>query len=130
MATLERIMFIDDEADIRTVASLALETLGGFKVETCDSGGSALDAATRFRPDLILLDVMMPELDGPATLARLQADPNTAAIPVIFFTAKTQKDELDSLRLPGAVGVLAKPFDPTRLAMEVEEIWSRHHDEK
>jgi len=123
MKQLERIMFIDDDADIRTVGMIALETVGGFTVQPCSSGQEALQSVGAFKPDLILLDVMMPEMDGPATLQALRALPEAADIPVVFFTAKTQRADVEQLSELGALSVLAKPFDPMTLASEIGVIW-------
>lgn len=118
----DRILYIDDEADIREVAEMALELDPGFDVRTCASGREGLAAAREWQPKLILLDVMMPELDGPGVLERLRQDPATAAIPVVFITARTQAHEVERLRALGARSVLAKPFDAMTLAGQVREL--------
>jgi CheY-like chemotaxis protein len=118
---MTRILYVDDEADIREVAQLALEFEPGFEVRSCASGAEALEVAPGWRPDLILLDVMMPVMDGPAVLARLRQLPETAAVPVVFITARTQQQEVAQLRALGAEGVIAKPFDPMALAGQVRE---------
>ncbi len=87
---LSRILFVEDELDIQMVARLALQDIGGFEVEVCSSGTEALERAVEFLPELILLDVMMPAPDGPATLRALARQPETAAMPVVFITAKVQ----------------------------------------
>jgi len=120
---LERILLVDDEADIRQVARLALEALGGFDVRECSSGLAAPDAAAGFVPDLILMDVMMPGQDGPATLKILRATPGLAQIPIVFMTAKVQPQEVSAFRSLGALDVIAKPFDPMTLAQTVRRIW-------
>jgi len=114
-----RILYVDDEDDIREVATLALELDSGLSVRTSASGTDALEIARRWQPDLILLDVMMPDMDGPTTLAKLRADPGTAGIPVVFITARTQAGEIKYLQSLGALGVLAKPFDPMTLGHAV-----------
>ncbi len=124
---LQRIMYAEDEPDIQAVAKLALEMLGGFQVRICGNGTEALAAVREFAPDLILLDVMMPGMDGPSTLERLRADPATAAIPVIFLTAKVQPAEVVHYQSLGALNVIAKPFDPMTLAAQVRQIWSAVH---
>ena len=121
---LERIMYAEDEPDIQTVAKLALEMVGGFKVLICGNGEEALQQVGSFAPQLILLDVMMPKMDGPTTLKRLRADPATADIPVIFLTAKVQPPEVLEYQQMGALTVIAKPFDPMTLAARVQQIWS------
>jgi CheY-like chemotaxis protein len=113
-----RILYVDDEADIREVAAIALELDPDFEVRTCASGPEALEVAPVWRPGLILLDVMMPGMDGPTTLARLRARPETAATPVVFITARTQAQEIERFLGLGAVGVIAKPFDPMTLAAQ------------
>ncbi len=125
--TLKRVLYAEDEPDIQAVAKLALEMLGGFQVQVCANGAEALAAARDFTPDLILLDVMMPGMDGPSTLERLRADPGTAAIPVIFLTAKVQPAEVVHYQSLGALDVIAKPFDPMTLATQVRQIWSTAH---
>jgi CheY-like chemotaxis protein len=113
------VVFCDDEPDIREIIdmSLALDSL--FVVRGCSSGGEALTTALEWRPDLILLDVMMPGMDGPTTLAQLRADHRTAMIPIVFMTARTQTRECERFKALGASGVIAKPFDPMALATRV-----------
>ncbi len=122
---LSRILYIEDEPDIQTVARISLEHVGGFQVATCSSGSEGLDKAPTFHPDLILLDVMMPEMDGPTTLHELRKLDQTAATPVIFMTAKVQPNEVEQYKALGAVDVIAKPFDPMALPELVRQIWDR-----
>lgn len=124
--SLERILYAEDEPDIQAVAKLALEMVGGFKVLICNSGAETLERVSGFAPDLILLDVMMPGMDGPSTLQRLRANPATAAIPVVFLTAKVQPSEVRQYRQMGALDAIAKPFDPMTLAADVKSIWEKH----
>lgn len=124
--SLERILYAEDEPDIQAVAKLALEMVGGFKVLICNSGAETLERVSGFAPDLILLDVMMPGMDGPSTLQRLRANPATAAIPVVFLTAKVQPSEVLQYREMGALDAIAKPFDPMTLAADVKSIWEKH----
>jgi CheY-like chemotaxis protein len=111
-----RILHVDDEPDIREVVELSLGIDPDFSVRSCDSGEAALSIASTWQPNIILLDVMMPVMDGPTTLARLHENPHTAKIPVVFMTARAQTREIDSFRSLGAVGVIVKPFDPIALA--------------
>jgi CheY-like chemotaxis protein len=120
---LKAILYVEDEADIRTIAKMALEAVGGFTVHACASGQDALDAAPAAGADLILLDVMMPGLDGPSTLKALRDIPATAATPVIFMTAKVQPSEIAQYKGLGALDVIAKPFDPMRISAEIRRIW-------
>ena len=115
---------VDDDSDIRTVARLSLTAVGGFTVEVCGSGLEALEMAPAFGPDLVLLDVMMPGMDGPTTLLRLRELPALAKTPVIFMTAKVQPQEVAQLKASGALDVLAKPFDPMALPDALRRIWA------
>ena len=117
--TTIRILHVDDEPDIREVVELSLGLDPDFTLLGCGSGKEALAVAAEWQPDLILLDVMMPVMDGPATLVQLREDARTASIPVIFMTARAQAREVDRFRSLGAVGVVAKPFDPMTLAASV-----------
>src|SRR6476660_364536 len=109
---LRTILVVEDEPDIRTIVKAALEMVGGMKVRACESGAEALAAVAEFKPQMVLLDVMMPDMDGPGVLARLRENPGTAAIPVVFLTAKAAPSEIQRLRALGAADVLTKPFDP------------------
>ncbi|MDK9702232.1 MAG: response regulator [Sulfuritalea sp.] len=122
--TLQKILLVEDEPDIRAVAQLALEAVGGFTVRQCESGEAALAALAEFAPDLVLLDVMMPGMDGPTTLAALRALPQGGAVPVMFMTAKVQPAEIEGYRRLGAIGVISKPFDPMTLADTLRGLWS------
>ena len=121
---LERILHVEDEDGIREVAKLALETVGGLAVASCSGGEEALARAPDFKPDLVLLDVMMPDMDGPATLEALRTLPGFADIPVIFMTAKVMAEEISRFKDLGAVDVIEKPFDPMTLADRIKGIWS------
>ncbi|RWG76284.1 response regulator [Mesorhizobium sp.] len=119
-----RILYVDDEDDIREIAQMSLELDPQFEVRSCASGVEALTDAADWQPDLILLDVMMPDMDGPETLQRLAGSPLTASIPVVFITARTQTHQVERYLAMGAVGVIAKPFDPMVLAGEVRKLLS------
>lgn len=127
MAELKRILHVEDDRSIQAVAKLALETLGGFEVLSCLSGQEALDQVQGFNPDFILLDVMMPGMDGPETLSKLRELVDIEQIPVAFMTAKVQPPEIEQYRQLGAREVIVKPFDPMTLAAQVRDIWSRVH---
>jgi CheY-like chemotaxis protein len=124
-ALLQNVLYVDDEPHIREIVEMALSLSGNLSVQTCDSGGRALALMHERRPDLVLLDVMMPDMDGPATLARMRADAALASIPVVFMTAKAMPHEISGFLQIGAIGVIAKPFDPMRLADQVLEMWQR-----
>ena len=116
------LLLVDDEDDIREVAQLSLEMTAGWEVHTASSGAQALAAARALKPEAILMDVMMPEMDGPTAVRHLKADPETAGIPVILLTAKVQASDRRAFEDLGVVGVLAKPFDPMALAGEVAAV--------
>jgi CheY-like chemotaxis protein len=118
---MPKILYVDDEADIRDIAAMSLELDPELEVRSSGSGAEALVEAASWLPDLILLDVMMPSMDGPTTLAHLRAEPETAAIPVVFITARTQAQEVERFLGLGAIGVIAKPFDPMALARTVRD---------
>jgi two-component system OmpR family response regulator len=127
-SALRRILFVEDDPDIQAVATMALEALGGFAVLACGSGSEALSGFAEFAPDLVLLDVMMPGMDGPATLEALRRLPYAAATPVVFMTARVQAHEVARYRELGAADVIAKPFDPMALADAVRSIWHSLQD--
>lgn len=120
---LARILYVEDEPDIRAIAQMALEAVGGFTVIACASGNEALANAPGASADLLLLDVMMPGLDGPTTLKALRELPATANTPVIFMTAKVQAAEVAQYRELGAMDVIHKPFDPMALSAQISRIW-------
>ena len=119
-----RILYVEDEPDIRAVAQMALEAVGGFAVIACASGEEALSVAPDARADLLLLDVMMPGMDGPSTLKALRELPATAHTPVIFMTAKVQAAEVALYKGLGALEVIAKPFDPMELSAQIQRSWA------
>lgn len=118
----QRVMYVEDDPDIRAIAEIALQDVGGFRALLCESGAEALDTAKAFGPELVLLDVMMPGMDGPETLRALRELPGMAQVPVIFMTARLQRSEIEEYRALGAVGVIPKPFDPMTLADQISEI--------
>ena len=127
MSPIEKVMhalIVDDDEDIREVARLSLELIGGWTVSEAKGGAEGIEQARTLSPDVILLDVMMPEFDGVETLRGLSTDPATRQIPVIFLTAKAQIGERRRLKEAGACGLIAKPFDPMKLAHDVEMILS------
>jgi two-component system, OmpR family, response regulator len=128
MADLQRILYVEDEPDIQQVAEVALEMVGGFTLNTCSSGEEAMKEAVAFKPELFLLDVMMPGMDGPTTLKALREEPSLVDIPVIFMTAKVQPSEVVELKSLGAIAVIPKPFDPMELANQIRTIWQQHYD--
>jgi CheY-like chemotaxis protein len=116
-----RILHVDDEPDIREVVDISLGLNPDFRVRQCASGTEAIAAASEWSPSLILLDVVMPGMDGPATLAQLRKNRQTSAIPVLFMTARAQTREVEQMISLGAQGVISKPFDPMTLALVVRQ---------
>jgi CheY-like chemotaxis protein len=120
--TIRKVLLVDDEDDIRTIGQLSLSRVGGWQTVLASSGADAVSKAAAEAPDLILLDVMMPGMDGPTTLGKLRAQEATATTPVIFMTAKIQKQEVARYLELGAVGVIGKPFDPMTLPAEIKRL--------
>ena len=119
---IRKVLMIDDEPHIRRIGELCLRGVGKWEVALASSGAEGVELAARELPDAILLDVMMPGMDGKATLAALRSCPETAAIPVVFMTAKVLKHEIEHYLSLGAVGVIGKPFDPMKLASELARL--------
>ena len=126
---LERILLVEDEVDIQMVAQLALEDVGGFRVEVCASGAEALERAPAFDPQLVLLDFMMPGMDGTKTMTALRRIPSLVRVPMVFLTARAQLSEVAEYRRQGAVEVIVKPFDPMSLSAQVVEVWEAFHED-
>jgi CheY-like chemotaxis protein len=124
--TIRRVLIVDDDEDVRNITELAASRLGKWETTLAASGVEALEKARSDPPDVILLDVMMPELDGPATLVRLREDPVTAGIPVVFLTAKAQRGEVESYKALGACGVIVKPFEVRNFVDQVRQIVEDH----
>ena len=124
---MRKILIVDDEDDIRAVAALCLETIAGWEVCTATSGSEGIRRALETRPDAILLDVMMPEMDGPTTFQHLQQDPHTRSIPVLLLTAKVQGADQRRFADMGVAAVLSKPFDPLTLGLQISAAlgWER-----
>ncbi|WP_417407964.1 response regulator [Hoeflea sp.] len=118
------LLYVDDEDDIREIAVMALELDSDIRVKSCSSGSEALETVEDWVPDLILLDAMMPGIDGPETLLRLRENPATAAIPVVFITARSQPEDIERFTNLGALGVISKPFDPMTLPEQVRALLS------
>ncbi len=122
---LKKILYIDDDEDLLDVVKLSLEEMGGYSVEICTNGDEGVRAAEEWQPDLIMLDVMMPERDGPATLKDLKGKDGTSKIPVVFMTARGSETHSQGYLALGAAGTIAKPFDPFGLAEQVDALWKR-----
>ena len=125
---LKRVMYIEDEPDIRSIVQIALERIGGLTVITCGSGKEVIGLALDFNPDLILLDIMMPDMDGFAVLQAIRSMPQLVNVPVVFVTAKTQLHEIDQYKEEGVSDVITKPFDPVALPKIVNDIWEKIYE--
>jgi CheY-like chemotaxis protein len=123
---LKRILLVEDDPDIQTITSMALGSFGGYTVHVSGSAREAIEAAPGFRPDLILLDVMMPGLDGLDTLKALRQLPATAATPVVFLTARVQPADVALYNQLDSLAVIRKPFEPTTLVETIRGIWTRY----
>lgn len=119
---ISKVLLVDDEADIRRIGELSLRAVGKLEVYLAKSGFEAIEMAKRELPDVVLLDVMMPGMDGPSTLEVLRSDVDLKSIPVIFMTAKVQRQEVETYSKMGALGVISKPFDPMTLAKQLFNI--------
>lgn len=119
------VLIVDDDPDIRHLAAMSFSMQSGVTVHQADSGRSALEMLETLQPSFMVVDVMMPELDGPSLFAKMQQNPRLQSIPVVFLTAKVQRHEVQELTDLGAAGVLAKPFDPFTLAAQVTDLVGR-----
>lgn len=125
---LQKILCIDDEPDILEIVKASLEMGGGYTVATCSSGKEALDSVGDFKPDLILLDILIPAMDGVTIFGKLRGYSSLKSVPIIFMTAMVQPKEVSSYLELGAAGVVMKPFDPMKLPEEVASLWKNFHD--
>lgn len=125
--SLERVLYIEDEEDIRIVADIALKTIGGLDTRCCASGPEGLATLETFPAQLILLDVMMPGMDGPSVLSEIRNNEQYQNTPIVFITAKVQADEVDQLLSLGANAVISKPFEPMDMAQKLKDIWEDFH---
>lgn len=126
---LNKILYVEDDEDIAEIAIITLEEIGGFEVCHCFSGAAALQQLTQFEPQLILMDIMMPEMDGPTTLREMRKLAQWQEVPVVFMTARVQTHEQQAYLALGAAGVIAKPFDPATLCTTITQLW-RNADAK
>ena len=124
---LQKILYVDDDQNLHQLVGLALQQMGGLTVQICESGIKALELAAIFKPDLILLDVVMPGMDGLETCRELRKIPATRQTPVVFFTGHTSPNDLLRYRTYKPLGVVSKPFVPLELPLELLKLWKEHH---
>src|SRR5574344_1182251 len=124
MTELKKIIYAEDEPDLQTVVEMTVQAMSDFEMKICDNGKILLECVEEYSPDLIMLDVMMPELDGPSTFNKLKEMEKLKNVPVIFMTAKAQVHEVEHFKSLGAIGVITKPFDPMTLCEEIQNIWN------
>lgn len=125
MTSLNKILYVEDQKDIQLIAKYALETIGKYELSICNNGQEALDSIKSFSPDMILLDVMMPVMDGPTTLENIKKMDAFKDTPIIFMTAKVLPTEINALIEMGAAGVISKPFNPVELSNEIQSIYNK-----
>lgn len=125
---LKKVLIAEDEPDIRRVLRISLELIGGLEVKECENGKIAIEEANDFKPDLILLDVMMPVMDGKTTIKILKENADFDNIPIVFLTAKAMEEDIISFKELGATDVLTKPFNPGTLHEELKIIWNKFHE--
>lgn len=126
MKELKKILYAEDEQDVQTIVEMIIQSMSDYEIKICDNGRLLLECVEDYNPDLILLDVMMPEMDGPTAFEKLQENPKTKNIPVIFMTAKAQIHEVKIFKETGVIGVITKPFDPVLLCSKIKEIWEEN----
>jgi len=124
MKELKKILYAEDEPDVQTIVQMVIEAMSDYEIKISNNGKLLLDCVEDYNLDLILLDVMMPEMDGPTTYENLQLNEKTKKIPVIFMTAKAQVHEVQLFKESGVIGVITKPFDPVTLCSELQKIWN------
>lgn len=122
---LNRICYVEDDEDIQRIVRMSLERIGKMTVEVVSDPTLALDAMSAFKPDLVMLDWMMPGMDGPTLFREMKQRPETSALPVVFITAKASTRDLEELLAMGAAGAISKPFSPKDLPEQLRAIWSK-----
>lgn len=120
---LKHVLYVDDEPDMRMLVQLSLENMGDIKTTLCETAQKAVESATTDKPQMIILDVMMPDMDGPSALHYIRNIPQLSDIPVVFLTGQSDRDHAQKLRELGANGVLSKPFNINTLSDQVKAIW-------
>lgn len=127
--SLKKILYAEDERDIQIIVQITLEAYSDLDLKICDNGKLLLDCVEDYKPDLILLDIMMPVMDGMTTFRNLKLNDRTKDIPVVFITAKAQVKELEMYKSLGILGIIVKPFETTTLTNKIQELWGIYKSE-
>lgn len=130
MKKLKRLLYAEDETDIQIIVETIIQSMSDYELKICNNGKEVLEKVEEYQPDLIVLDVMMPEMDGLTTFNNLQANEKTKEIPIIFMTAKAQVHEVNEILKTGIIGIITKPFDPMNLITNINEIWEAYSNGK
>lgn len=130
MKELKKILYAEDDLDVQTIVQISVWSKSNYEIKICENGKLLLECVEDYDPDLILLDVMMPEMDGPTTLKHLRSNEKTKNIPIIFVTAKAQTHEIQLFYEIGAIGVIKKPFETITLCDNIKELWEKTVNEK
>lgn len=128
MKELKKILYAEDEPDVQTIVELTIQTMSNYEIKIVNNGKKLIECVEEYNPDLVLLDVMMPEMDGPTTFKTLQNNEKTKHIPVIFVTAKAQVHEVESFKEIGSWGVITKPFKVMELCSDIQAIWDSNNN--
>jgi two-component system, OmpR family, response regulator len=123
---LNRIMYVDDDPDLRQIVAMGLKVGGGYTVKVCSSGNQAIAELPGFQPDLLIMDVVMPDMTGPKTVEVMKETPGFPEVPLVFLTSKVNSNELKQYRALGAIGVIRKPMNPMHITTQVMDIWNKH----
>lgn len=127
---LNHILYVEDDEDIRELVRISLENTSDYKLDLCASGREAIDISDKVSPQLVILDVMMPDIDGPAVLKHYQSLPKFKKTPFVFMTAKIRDNEIRQYQSMGISGIISKPFDPVKLSQLIDDIWHKHNQEQ
>lgn len=127
MKELKKILYAEDDLDIQMIVQTIIESMSSYEIKICNNGQELLDCVEDYQPDLVLLDVMMPGVDGPTAFKALKANEKTSDLPVIFMTAKAQAHEVQAFTESEIIGIITKPFDPIQLIPLITKIWEDSH---
>lgn len=127
---LGKILYIEDEPDVQNIVLMALEDIGGYEMKICGSGKEAFETIKTYKPDLFLVDVMLPDMDGPTVLKKIKENPELEKVPAVFITAKTELQELVEFKSLNVLGIIRKPFDPIAISETISSLWNEYYKNK